>query len=487
MRLARVLNTERKVSEALSVYEKLASMGDIPADRDPAELLARRQRILLFNKSGNRKAASEEAALLSSALADGNFLIDKTTFEFYSEVAPVSVSSPSLEAAKALEESWPALTSEPEGRRFSVHAGDMLLTAWHRSPGGGNVAVLLGPADLVRAPADALARDLQVRLFLEDPKETPLVRSSVDAHSPETFRSFRETELPWNLRIVSVDGQSLKDSAVSRRNLAIAGLVLVILVIAAAGYFVFRSVSRELGVARLQSDFVATVSHEFRTPLTAMRHLTEMLEEGEVASERLAPYYRALSKETRRLHDLVENLLDFGRMEAGHRVYHMEESNAAELAANVVEDFHEAGALTSLRLEWVPPVAESAESNGGMRILGDHDALTLALRNLIDNAVKYSPKDSTVRVSVKSAQGLARISVEDQGAGISRAEQLQIFRKFVRGSTAKELNVKGTGLGLAMATEIVRAHGGRLELDSEPGRGSRFTILLPIKAETAHE
>jgi len=190
---------------------------------------------------------------------------------------------------------------------------------------------------------------------------------------------------------------------------------------------------------------------------------------------------------TRRLHEMVENLLDFGRMEAGRRTYHMEETNAAELAANVVEDFHESGGIAPRRLEWTPPAKGSAESNGGTRIRGDREALTLALRNLIDNAIKYSPESSTVNVSVNCRNGLAGISVEDHGRGISRQEQRQILKKFVRGSSAKDLNVKGTGIGLAMADEIVRAHGGRLELASQPGQGSRFTILLPIEAETAHE
>src|SRR6187549_1447441 len=102
---------------------------------------------------------------------------------------------------------------------------------------------------------------------------------------------------------------------------------------------VFRCVNRELGVARLQSEFVAAVSHEFRTPLTAMRHLTEMLEEGGSPPERLPQYYQALGKETRRLHGLVENVLDFGRIEAGRRTYPMEETDAVSSVARIVDEF----------------------------------------------------------------------------------------------------------------------------------------------------
>lgn len=117
------------------------------------------------------------------------------------------------------------------------------------------------------------------------------------------------------------------------------------------------------------------------------------------------------------------------------------------------------------------------------RIRADREALALALRNLVDNAFKYCPGDSPVKVSVEARNGLAGISVQDEGVGISKQEQREIFRKFTRGSSARRLNVKGTGIGLAMADRIVKAHGGRLDLDSEPGRGSRFTILLPIEAD----
>ena len=105
--------------------------------------------------------------------------------------------------------------------------------------------------------------------------------------------------------------------------------------------------------------------------------------------------------------------------------------------------------------------------------------MALALRNLIDNALKYSPESATVAISVVRRGDLAGISVEDRGPGISKEEQLAIFRKFVRGEAARERNVKGTGIGLALADQIVKAHGGCLELASEPGHGSRFTILLP--------
>jgi signal transduction histidine kinase len=259
-----------------------------------------------------------------------------------------------------------------------------------------------------------------------------------------------------------------------------AGFGLMVLVIAAAGYLMYRAVIRELSVARLQSDFVAAVSHEFRTPLTAIRHFTDMLEEGGAEADRLPRYYAALGRETRRLHAMVESLLDFERMESGRRTYQMQETSAAELARQVVNEFREHASFANGRVELHTPSSQSdAQRAGEPRIRADRDAIALALRNLLDNAVKYSAESSTVSVSVRSQGSLTGISVEDRGAGITKQEQRHVFRKFVRGTAAHTLNVKGTGIGLAMVDQIVKAHGGRLELLSEPGRGSRFTMWLP--------
>jgi two-component system phosphate regulon sensor histidine kinase PhoR len=256
----------------------------------------------------------------------------------------------------------------------------------------------------------------------------------------------------------------------------------MVLIIAAASYFVFRSVNRELSVARLQSDFVDAVSHEFRTPLTAMCHLTEMLEDGAAPSGRLPHYYRALGKESRRLKAMVESLLDFGRIEAGRRTYEFVDTDAAEFVSEIVHEFRERAPSAAHRLELVESPNAASER---LRIRADRSALALALCNLVDNALKYSADPSPVKVSVQSAGPFVGIAVEDEGPGISRDEQHDVFRKFARGSAARTLNVKGTGIGLTMAEQIVKAHGGRLELASEPGRGSRFTTLLPVHPRPA--
>jgi signal transduction histidine kinase len=226
-------------------------------------------------------------------------------------------------------------------------------------------------------------------------------------------------------------------------------------------------------VSRLQSHFVSAVSHEFRSPLTSMRQLSEMLALGRVpGEERREKYYETLVSETRRLQRLVETLLNFGKMEAGAKQYRFEELDAGDLVARVVAEFEPQVAASGRRIEL----------NGapnGCRIKADPEALAVALRNLVDNALKYSPDQPAVWVEWGPENGCVAIRVRDKGMGIAERERKAIFRKFVRGSAAAAAHVKGTGVGLAMVRHIVVAHGGGIQVASEPGQGSTFTMRLP--------
>jgi signal transduction histidine kinase len=226
-------------------------------------------------------------------------------------------------------------------------------------------------------------------------------------------------------------------------------------------------------VARLQSEFVSSVSHEFRTPLTTLCQLSEMLMRGRLAGEQeCRESYALLHQESDRLRRLVEGLLNFGRLEAGKMQLRFETVDAAALVRQWAAEFAGGQQARGHRLE----VAADAET---VAVRADHEALRCALWNLFDNAVKYSPDCDTVWVEAGRNGRNVVITVRDRGAGIARSEQKRIFRKFVRGSAARGSEVGGTGIGLATARQIVRAHGGEITVDSEPGRGSAFRILLP--------
>jgi signal transduction histidine kinase len=252
-----------------------------------------------------------------------------------------------------------------------------------------------------------------------------------------------------------------------------AAMAIMVLFLISGTYFIGRAIRREMEVSRMQSDFVSAVSHEFRSPLTSMRQLAEILAFGRVPNEdRRQVHYDTLVRETGRLQRLVEALLNFGRMEAGARQYHFEELDTATLVGRVVAEFEPQIAGQGRHIELVG-------AGDGCTIEADPEAMSVALRNLVDNAIKYSPACPTVWVEWERQREFVAIRVRDQGVGIQPSERKAIFRKFVRGSAAAKGNVKGSGVGLAMVRHIVAAHGGAIRVASQPGQGSTFTVLLP--------
>jgi two-component system phosphate regulon sensor histidine kinase PhoR len=482
MRLARALRQDQRVQEALAAYGELAALSGTPVAGSPAELLGRRERLALLRAIRDEDGAAREAALLTEALSEGRFLIDRATYDFFKEslpgVQPLAAEHvAATRFAIALEELWPKFLQHAGGRAaWTIEAETAAFAAvWQRTTRG--TAVIVGAIDDVLAPAREITEKLGVRVTLQD-STGRAAWGTPPASDGHITRSAAETGLPWTMHVTLVDRSSIDDVASSRRRLFGAGFALMVLIMAAAGYVVFRSVNRELTVARLQSDFVAAVSHEFRTPLTAMCHLTEMLEQGETPAERLPLYYRALGKESRRLHGMVESLLDFGRLESGRHTYELSSMDATEFVRRTVQEFRDQSGSGGHRVELLQPNARGCT----LHIRADRDALTVAVRSLLDNAVKYSPAGSPVTVCLESRDGFVGIAIQDNGAGIPQDEQRAVFKKFTRGAAARRLNVKGTGIGLTMAAEIVKAHGGRLELVSEAGAGARFTIVLPAFA-----
>ncbi|MGH9257189.1 MAG: ATP-binding protein [Vicinamibacterales bacterium] len=481
MRWARCLRKQQRPREALDVYVALATMAATPVGGAPADLVARRERVELLKSTGDTAAAAREASDLRSALAAGRFRIDRATFDFYRESAdwPVlDANDPTVGLADAVDATWPAAHAQREGRAASTSGAIEYAAVW-RPAAGGSTVLLVGRADGVLAGARRLAGDLQLRLALELAAErlTSGVMSSGDAL---VERVFRDPALPWSLRLTAADPTSVDTAATARRNLFVAAFALMALVVLGASYAVVRAVNTQLAVARLKSNFVAAVSHEFRTPLTAMCHLTEMLEEGGAPPNRLADYYRALGRESRRLRTMVESLLDFGRIESGRHTYAFAEVDAIDLVKQVVDEARDRSATAARRVRWLPPACGATRP--APRVRADQEALALAVRNLVDNALKYSPDTAPVSLSVATDGRLVRIAVEDAGPGISAREQREIFHRFVRGAAARAMNVMGTGIGLAMASEIVKAHGGEVTVDSVLERGSTFTIALPALA-----
>jgi len=235
-------------------------------------------------------------------------------------------------------------------------------------------------------------------------------------------------------------------------------------------------VRREANVSRLQSDFVSKVSHELRTPLTSIRLFTETLALRENEPAQQQKCIQALERESRRLQELIDRLLDWGRMESGRREYHMVDTDLRSIVQSAVEAFETMRIRRDVDLD----VAFPPEN---VMIHADRGALSDALLNLLTNASKYGGRPCQVQLRCAESAKSVYISVSDNGIGIPLAEHSRIFQKFYRVDDRLSRQQEGSGLGLAIVHHVVKAHSGRVELASRPDHGSTFSLVLPRASE----
>ena len=235
-------------------------------------------------------------------------------------------------------------------------------------------------------------------------------------------------------------------------------------------------VSKEMALARLKSDFVSNVSHELRTPLALIRLYAETLELGRITtSEKKQQYYRIIRKESERLTALINNILDFSRIEAGRKEYEFRNTDIAELVHNTLESYRYQIEQQGFAFE------ENIDSNLPA-VPVDREAIARALVNLVNNALKYSSEEKFLGVKLYRDNGVVKLEVADHGIGIARRDQTKIFEKFYRAGDPLVHNTKGSGLGLSLVRHITMAHGGDIAVESTPGKGSKFILSLPLNA-----
>ncbi|MDD8014483.1 MAG: ATP-binding protein [Acidobacteriota bacterium] len=291
--------------------------------------------------------------------------------------------------------------------------------------------------------------------------------------------AFTNSFPPWAIKIYRSGAGAAERQFRTRRNIYILSLVAVIAALFFGGFLAIRSTARELELARLKSDFVATVSHEFRTPLTSIRYMAELLERGRVRDDqRKQEYYQTITGESERLSRLVENLLDFSKIETGMKEYRMEATDISALLVEAAGRFRRQAGIKDFDLK--TDIAQNLPA-----VQADRESLERALLNLLDNAVKYSGDNPEILFKARAQENAVIIQVEDHGIGIAKFEQKRVFEKFYRSEKALEGDVKGSGIGLPLVDHIVRAHGGKIVLESEPGKGTRVTIELPAGPPSA--
>ena len=460
MRAARVLRNLGKLEQSKAIYEQLAGVKNVNVAGAPAGLVARQALCEL----------AHSCQPLWDGLREGRWQISQAQFEFYG--SQVNPPADAVAFAQAAGRIWEERMRYPNARgQQTVWLGDhAYFLLWRGTPD--HRAVLIArPEAMLKQVAEADG----IRYALTDNDGRGLTGDK--RPSPHgAIRTAADSQLPWTLFVTSTQPVTTAGLIAQQRFLLLSIAVMVLFLVLGT-YFIARAIRRESETVRMQSDFVSAVSHEFRTPLTSVRQLSELLAHGRVPSEeRRALYYKTLLRESARLERLVEGLLNFGRMEAGARQYHFEELDAARLVHQVVAEF-------GPQLEAQGRHIELSGALAPLKIDADPEAISVALRNLVDNAIKYSPGRPAVWIDWGKSNHYVAIRVRDEGPGIPESERRKIFRRFVRGSAAETTNAKGSGVGLAMVRHIVAAHGGEITVSSEAGRGSIFTMLLPeVKA-----
>jgi signal transduction histidine kinase len=306
-----------------------------------------------------------------------------------------------------------------------------------------------------------------------DERTFPLVffdRELLEYAAP--YEQSRET---WGVR-TSYGTQTIPEIVTANTQPQLALMIVMALVMAGGVFFVASAAAREVRVAELKSNFVASVSHDLKTPLALIQLFAETLELGRVRSpERVHEYYRIINTEARKLTRLIENILDFSRMEAGLRPYRTAPADIGMVTRQVLDDM--ASQLKQQQFEVTLDVEPNLPP-----VNVDEDAVEQAIENVLANAMKYSGESREIAVRVGRANDHVCVSVRDHGIGISRREQKKIFRKFYRVNSGLGGGPQGTGLGLAIVDHTMRGHGGFVRVDSEPAHGSTFTLHFPIAA-----
>jgi len=321
---------------------------------------------------------------------------------------------------------------------------------------------------ILRSVGDpVLVLDLRGELLLVNPRAQALLEGPFGEMLTDRIR-----------RLLAADGQTQENLEVGDATLQAMASPVEWNGRAIGTVVVLRDITRLRELDRLKSQFVATVSHELRTPLTNIKLYLGLLRRAR--GVRVEKYFEVMDRETARLSQMIEDLLDISRLEAGERPQ-LEAFSLGALLAEIAENHRPA--CVDKRLDFDLQIGQD------MMIEADMSQILRVLTNLLSNAIAYTPAGGKVRLELVGEEQVggkrhAKVVVEDTGIGIDKDDMPHIFDRFYRGSLAREHKIHGSGLGLAIVREILDNHHARIAVDSEPGRGSRFTLWLPCEQET---
>jgi signal transduction histidine kinase len=505
VRLARTWRKAGRAQEARRAYRDLERCAGLDVAGAPADLVARYELCLSRRADAAAADAVPCSLALYSDLVQGGWSLEKPWYAIYAmsvrERLEAIRPAPSglhrlidLEARKrllseAVERGISRLRSAeplPQSGHCAITSADRTdLIFWRAAGSVDRCVALVFSSEFLsdrlwpKAFASVLAEDVDLALLASDGStvfaSAALPPASAEGRPLMTSRTFQDGDSLWRLQLWPRHPDALYTDVRRRQGLYVAMLAVMVASLVVATILTLRTVGKELEVARLKSQFVSAVSHEFRTPLTGIRQFSEMLLHDRIeADERRHHYYALILGASERLSRLVENVLDFARIEEGRQEYHLTRLETTAWLRGVAADFQ--GMLAAGK------ALEIDVPDGLPSIIGDGQALGRAIHNLLDNAVKYSPSCATVWLYAESCDGWVTIRVRDLGVGIPAHEQRHVFERFFRGTELSHI-VKGAGLGLSLVRHIVAAHHATLDFESTPGRGTTFVVRVPCAGD----
>ena len=346
---------------------------------------------------------------------------------------------------------------------------------------------------------DSLDPEKKLSWQIIDENQTTLWSNNTDEKDSWSTFSFPDNPFPWKLLLQQNKIGWPASMLQSGNGIFILIFVFITLIMVLGLGFTLYTLNQELRLNKLKTEFISNVSHELKSPLTSIRQMTEMLNDRRVdTEEQRFDYYGIMLDQSEHLSHLIDNILDFSRMEEGRKHYHFEKLDLVPLVEKMVNNFEHQQAERGFTFVF--------SSNIGKALVNaDKQAIRQVFYNLLDNAHKYSGGSKIVEVELKAQgsglraqegfknegtgikDGMVVISIRDWGVGISKKDQDKIFDRFFRSNESQLLGIKGSGIGLTLVKRIVEAHQGRVEVESKQGEGSTFYVFIPILKENVNE
>ena len=373
---------------------------------------------------------------------------------------------------------------ENEGTLARFVEDKLSILVWHRPPRDRrlifgaqlSIRVLQNDLKILLEKLEPTLRDEICVAVLND-KARPAVISHSGFQTtwkhPFVATEIGESLPHWEVSVYLLNPAKLKQAA--HKLIVSLGLIIgmLVLTIAIGGGLIFSDLKRQAVLARQKTDFVSNVSHELKTPLTSIRMFSDLLAEGRVEDEaKRRSYFNIITAETARLTRLINNVLDFSHMERGERKYNFQKCDLTELIRETIEIYRPHVESNGFKLELVLPQTP-------LFVSGDRDALSQIIVNLLSNAEKYSGNAKEISVEAKTDSNAAILTVLDRGPGVPRGCENKIFEQFYRAHDSLSSGIQGSGLGLTLARQIARAHGGDVTYEPRKGGGSCFCLRIP--------